>query len=98
MLVAHLVMPEGAVPAKEFVQHASEGEPVGRGIVRSAPLEHLRGHVAVSALAGVGSFSREIAGQSEVTYSNMAILIQQDVRGLQGGDKEGQLTCTRALL
>lgn len=76
VFVAHLVVAEGTVAAKQLVEHAAEGEPVGRGVVGSPALEHLRGHVAMGADAGVGPLPREVARQTKVTYPHVAILVQ----------------------
>lgn len=47
MLVLSLVLAEGRVALEQFVQHAAETEPIGRGVVAGAFGQHFWCHVAV---------------------------------------------------
>lgn len=51
MLVFRLVLAERRVAFEQFVQHASEAEPIGARVVRRALREHFRRHVAVRSTA-----------------------------------------------
>ena len=87
VLVLGLVLPERAVALQQLVQHAAEAEPVGARVVRSALGQHLGRHVAVRAHRGVGLLLAEVAGQPEVGDADVAVLVEEDVGGLQVSEK-----------
>lgn len=70
-----LVLPEGRVSLQQFVEHASEGEPIGRRIVGSALRQNLGRHVAVGAHRRVGLLLAEVARQAKVGDSHVAVLV-----------------------
>ena len=87
MLVLGLVLPERAVALQQLVEHAAEAEPVGRGVVGRALAQHLGRHVAVGADGRVGLLLAEVAGQAEVGDADVAVLVEEDVGGLQVSEK-----------
>ncbi len=72
------MLSERRVAFQELVEHASEGEPVGRRVVGSALGQHLGCHVPVGADGGVRLLLTEVAGQTEVRNSHVAVLIWKE--------------------
>ncbi len=77
------MLPERTVSLQQLVDHAAEREPVSAGVVGHALGEHLRRHVAVGAHAGVRLFLAEITGEAQVGDAHMAVLVEEDVGGLE---------------